>query len=252
MKSLPLTFFCLAVLCLSACKNSARNDAALVAVASNFRSTFDKLETAFEAETDFDVTQVSGSTGSIYTKILNGAPYHIFLAADQSRAHKLEQKGLASARFTYAEGALVLWSKTDDISTLFVFDTLADPDVTPIAIANPALAPYGAAAMQTFNSLNISPRDRLVIGENVGQAFALVQSGNAAAGFVAKSDAQRFPAGHYAVIDPALYAPIKQDAVMLKKGERREAAKAFYQFLKSPRAAAIIAADGYQRGAVTR
>lgn len=246
LNSFYLVAFGFTVLCLAACGGNPKDDIALVAVATNFRSTFEKLESAFEAETDFDVAQVSGATGSIYTKIINGAPYHIFLAADQWRPQKLEEQGLARERFTYAKGELVLWSKTDDVTELAVLDMLADSKIAPIAIANPALAPYGAAAQQTFASLNVSPRSRLVIGENVGQAFALVESGNAAAGLVAKADAQRFASGHYAVIDPALYAPIKQDAVMLEKGAKHKAAQAFYAFLKTSQAQAIITADGYQ------
>ncbi len=236
----------LAALCLSACRGNPDDDIALVAVATNFRTTFEKLETAFEAQTDFNVTQVNGSSGSIYTKIINGAPYHVFLSADQWRPQKLEEQALASGRFTYAKGALVLWSKTDELTPLSVLDLLSDSSVKPIAIANPALAPYGAAAQQTFAALNIAPRSRLVVGENVGQAFALVQSGNARIGLVAKSDAQNFNGGSYTVIDPNVYAPIRQDAVLLKNGDKHDAAKAFFAFLGTPAAQQIIESDGYQ------
>lgn len=245
-----LTLVLPAALSLSGCRGDPNDDIALVAVATNFKTTFETLEAAFEAETDFDVTQVNGSSGSLYTKIINGAPYHAFLSADQWRPQQLEQKDVASRRFTYAKGALVLWSKTDKLTPLSTLDLLGDPAVKPIAIANPALAPYGAAAQQTFASLNLSPRRRLVVGENVGQAFALVQSGNARIGLVAKSDAQRFQersqGGSYTVIDPALYAPIRQDAVLLNNGDNHDAAKAFFAFLQSPTAQNIIQSGGYQ------
>lgn len=241
-------FTLLAALSLSGCQSAQDKDTALIAVATNFRTTFEKLETVFEQETDFDITQVNGATGSIYTQIINGAPYHVFLSADTARPEALEAAGLGSHRFIYAQGRLVLWSASQEAIARPLAELLSDAAVRPVAIANPALAPYGKAAQDVFERLGADMNDRVVMGENVGQAFALVQSGNAPIGFVAKADAQRFEGGHYSEIDPALYAPIKQEAVLLLRGQDHAAALAFHAFLKSPKAQSMILADGYVRG----
>jgi len=232
-------------LVLSGCQSEADKDMALIAVATNFRTTFEKLETVFERETDFEITQVSGATGSLYTQIVNGAPYHAFLSADQARPTALEKAGHASERFVYARGALALWSKSEDILSLPLADIVEDSAFKPLAIANPALAPYGKAAQDVFTAFGGDTKDRLVMGENVGQAFALVQSGNARAGFVALADAQRAQNGFYVTVPSELYTPIRQDAVVLARGQNHGAAMAFLDFLKSQKAQSLIAADGY-------
>jgi len=245
MKFWSLLCLLIAGLFVSACQSKVDDNTALIAVATNFRTTFEKLTAVFESETDFNVTLVSGATGHLYTQIINGAPYHAFLSADIARPQALEMKGFASERFIYAEGVLVLWSRSRDVLDVSLADLLSDPDVTPIAIANPALAPYGQAAQDVFAAFDAKMDVRLVMGENVGQAFALVQSGNARAGFVALADAQRYEDGYYNGINPALYSPIKQEATLLSKGKNNSAAKAFLIFLRSPPAQAIILSDGY-------
>lgn len=245
MKFSVFSILAIAALCTSACQSADDDNTALIAVATNFRTTFEKLETVFETESAFNVTQVNGATGSLYTQIVNGAPYHAFLSADQLRPETLEREGLASARFTYAQGVLVLWAQSDEITGRPLFDILSDSNFKPIAIANPALAPYGQAAQEIFTSLNVQIDERIVMGENVGQAFALVQSGNARAGFIARPDAQRFSSGHSVAINSALYAPIKQGAALLQKGQNNEAAQAFLSFLQSSAARQIILTDGY-------
>ena len=234
-----------AALLLGGCQAASDDDTALIAVATNFRTTFETLETAFERDTDFNVTQVSGATGSLYTQIINGAPYHIFLSADQARPKKLEADDRASDRFTYAQGTLVLWSYSEDILNAPLEDILAGPHAAPLSMANPALAPYGRAAQEVLDAVSAPLNQRIVMGENAGQAFALVGSRNAAAGFVAKSDAMRSGDGYTLEIDSALYRPIKQDAVLLRTGENLPSAKAFFAFLQSEAAREIIAADGY-------
>ena len=211
-----------------------------VAVATNFYLTAQSLETAFEKQSGFDVTLISGSTGQLYAQIKNGAPHHIFLSADQERAIKLVEEGFANERFTYAIGRLVLWRPDDKMVSL---ETLMTGNFRRLAMANPALAPYGRAAQEVIATLDIS--DKIVMGENIGQVYSLIKTGNADLGFIAYSqiDASNITADDFWAVPSALYSPIIQDAVMLKSGTAQ--AQAFYKFLKSDTARDIIQSSGY-------
>lgn len=207
---------------------------ALVAVATNFAKVAEGLLPAFTAATGYQITLSSGSTGQLYSQITNGAPYDAFLAADQARPALLEAAGLSRKRVTYARGLLALM-KADGVAT----EASLSEDFAHLAIANPLLAPYGLAAKQALTELGqwerLSPR--IVMGQNVGQAFALVASGNAELGLVALSYARE---GAWDVPE-GLYAPILQDAVLLAQNE---AAAAFLDHLASEAQPAIRAA-GY-------
>lgn len=232
----------------------ARADEALVAVATNFVFTASELEQAFEQESPHRVTITSGATGKLYAQVRNGAPYDVLLAADQERPLLLEEEGLAvrGSRFTYAEGRLVVWSPREDRIRATVKETLDQPGIRKLAIANPRLAPYGVAAMQVLTGLNASDamRERLVMGENVGQAFTLVATGNADLGLVALSQVRAAETGKRGAsleVDPALYAPIRQDAVLLRHGAENPAAQAFLAWIKGQAARRLIADHGYGR-----
>lgn len=244
----------LLTLALQACSRPSSGDV-IIAVATNFIDTARALETAFEAETGLQITLSSGSTGQIYAQIENGAPYSVFLAADQERPERLVANGTAveGTRFTYATGQLVLWSADAAILAGDGEAVLRGGDYRALAIANPDLAPYGLAAMQTLSSLGLEETvsDRLVMGQNIGQAFSLVASGNAELGFVARSQILSRPEGEKGsswLVPESLHDPIRQDAVLLKRGMDDEAAYKFIAFLRSERAAAIIAAHGYEPG----
>lgn len=244
----------LLTLALQACSRPSSDDV-IIAVATNFIDTARALETAFEAETGLEITLSSGSTGQIYAQIENGAPYSVFLAADQERPERLVANGTAveGTRFTYATGQLVLWSADATILAGDGETVLRADDYRALAIANPDLAPYGLAAMQTLSSLGLEETvsDRLVMGQNIGQAFTLVASGNAELGFVARSQILSRPEGEKGsswLVPESLHDPIRQDAVLLKRGMDDEAAYKFIAFLRSERAAAIIAAHGYEPG----
>ena len=214
-----------------------------VAVATNFYTTALKLETAFEQQTGLKVSVTSGSTGQLYAQIRNGAPYHIFLAADQVRPQKLTAEKFAQDRFTYALGRLVLWGQNEDTPNI---DMLTQADYRHLAIANPNLAPYGFAAQEIISGLDIP--SKIVMGENIGQVFSIIETGNAEFGFVSLSqiiDRGNNLEGAYWVIPMQLYTPIIQDAVLLSKESKNAAAKEFYQFLKSETARDIIKAAGY-------
>ncbi|MEL6728057.1 MAG: molybdate ABC transporter substrate-binding protein [Pseudomonadota bacterium] len=218
-------------------------------MAANFKPTLGKLILTFEAETDFQVDMVAGSTGKLYAQITHGAPYDIFLAADQWRPERLivEDHAVAGTQKTYALGRLVLWSRSD---LQIGLEDLELPKVQRIAIANPNLAPYGTAARQVLQRTNVLDvvSDKLVFGENVGQAFAFVSTSNAQVGFVAEAQIRLLPktqSGQMVRLDPALHDPIAQDAVLLRRGSDNPAAEAFMTFLHSPKAQDIIARHGY-------
>lgn len=220
-----------------------------VATASNFRDTMSTLASRFETETDHRVTLIFGSTGKHFAQIMNGAPFDAFFAADASRPMRLEEKNRAvtGSRFTYALGKLALWSPLED----FVDsrgEILKVGKFRHLAIANPALAPYGQAAREVIEGLGLwqELQQRLVRGENVGQAFLYVSSGNAKLGFVAWSQLRRKNRpvrGSYWLVPDDLHSPIEQQAVLLRDNE---AARAFMTFVRSSEASSIISADGYQ------
>jgi molybdate transport system substrate-binding protein len=227
-------------------------DEALVAVATNFGEVAVLLQQRFEATSGDSLTLVTGSTGKLYAQIVHGAPYDVFLAADRRRPELLEEKGLAvdNSRYTYAIGRLVLWSPDPGRVVADGGETLAAGDFRALAIANPRLAPYGVAAAEVMAGLGLSDtlRDRLVMGENVGQAYSMVATGNAELGFVALSQILgREPGedGSRWEVPTDMYAPIRQDAALLARADANRAATGFLRFLRSAEARSIILTSGY-------
>jgi molybdate transport system substrate-binding protein len=230
----------------------AHADETLVAVAANFADAAERLAPAFERVTGHKVVITTGATGKLYTQIKAGAPFQILLSADAAIPARLESEHAAvtGTRFTYAVGRLALWSANPGQIAADGAETLEKGDFRHLAIANPALAPYGAAAQQTLETLGLtqSLSSKLVMGENIGQTFSMVATGNAELGFVALS-AVRNPAksadGSLWVVPQHMYQPIKQDAVLLTTGKDNAAAKSFLDFLKSAEAHTIIESYGY-------
>ena len=222
-------------------------DTIRVAAASNFRNTLEEIAEHFERQSGHDVVLIFGSTGKHYAQLVNGAPYDLFFAADTERPQKLEERGLSLAgkRYTYAIGRLALWSPRD--SAPAPEDRLASGDYRYLAIANPALAPYGRAAEETLRSLGLwqDVSGRVVTGENIGQTYQFVFSGNADLGFVARSQLlreDREPTGSWWLVPESMHRPIAQDAVQLRDGD---AAGEFFEFARGSRAVEIIRAHGY-------
>ncbi|MCM2252240.1 MAG: molybdate ABC transporter substrate-binding protein [Ramlibacter sp.] len=243
-------FFTLAIL--AALASVARAGEVAVAVASNFMAPMQAIARDFEKETGHKAVLAFGATGNFYAQIRSGAPFMLLLAADQATAARLEKEGLsvAGSRYTYATGRLVLWSAqpglVDDKG-----EVLARGDFRHIALANPTLAPYGAAAVETLTRLNLLERlrPRFVLGENISQTFQFVATGNAPLGFVALSQVTvdgRIGRGSGWVVPAALHAPIRQDAVVLTRGKDSAAAAALAAFLRGERARAIIRSFGYE------
>lgn len=225
---------------------------ALVAVATNFLGPARALAEDFRRETGDEITLVSGSTGKLAAQILQGAPYEAFLAADQARPAMLVEEGAAhpDSRFTYARGRLALWSRDPARIGEDGAAALAAGDVRRVALANPALAPYGVAAEQAIAALGLAGAlaDKLVLGENVGQAQAMVATGNAELGFVALAGLtgpEGEAGGSRWLVRQALHDPIRQDAVLLARADPGGAAARFLDYLKGEPARALIAAHGY-------
>lgn len=230
----------------------AHAEEALVAVAANFAEVVEQLTPKFEQATGHKVVVTTGATGKLYTQIKAGAPFHILLSADAKTPAKLasEDAAVAGTGFTYAIGKLALWSPNmDQVATNGVV-TLAKGDFRHLAMANPDLAPYGVAAQQVLEALGFKEAllSKLVMGENIGQTFSMVATGNAELGFVALSAIQsptKQPEGSFWVVPQELFQPIKQDAILLNPGKDNPAAKAFLDFLKSAEAHTIIESFGY-------
>jgi molybdate transport system substrate-binding protein len=220
-----------------------------VAVASNFADTIKTIAARFEAVTEHKVVLIFGATGKLYAQISNGAPYDAYFAADVRRPERLEAEGVArpGTRFTYAVGRLLLWSPKPGY---------VDPEAAVLeagryrhlAIANPRLAPYGRAAQQFLQARGVWDvlQGKLVRGENIGQTFQFVRSGNVELGLVARSQVQRpgHPAGgSWWAVPQALYSPIAQQAVLLRENDT---ARDFLAFVRSKPAQAIIESYGYE------
>lgn len=219
-----------------------------VAVAANFIHTIKAMTPRFEQQTGHRVILAAGSSGKHYAQIVNGAPFDAFFAADVERPKLLEDKGLIApdSRFTYAIGRLVLWSiKGNYIDAKG--NVLTTDDYQHLAIANPKLAPYGRAAQQVLQKRGLwkQLQNRMIRGENIGQTFQYVKSGNAQLGFVALSQVKQLEEsfrGSYWLIDQSLYDKIEQQAVLLKDSP---ATRALMQYLQSHEARAIIQQNGY-------
>lgn len=218
-----------------------------VAVAANFTEAAKDIATAFTQITGHEAVLSFGATGQFYTQITQAAPFEVFLAADDERPRLAvkEGYGVDGSVFTYAIGQLVLYSaETGRVSSA---ETLKKNDFTRLAIANPATAPYGAAAVQAMTALDIYTilQPKIVQGQNIAQAYQFVQTRNAEIGFVALGQIAQSHEGSRWVVPQKLYEPIRQDAVLLNQGKDNPAATAFLDFLKSPAAAEIIQKYGY-------
>ncbi|WP_277373188.1 molybdate ABC transporter substrate-binding protein [Pseudomonas sp. AA-38] len=227
-------------------------DEVKVAVAANFTAPIQALAPAFEKATGHKLVASFGATGQFYAQIQNGAPFEVFLAADDSTPAKLERNGatVPGSRFTYAIGSLVLWSA--DANYLDGTDAaLKAGQFKHLAIANPKAAPYGLAATQVLDKLGLSEavKGKLVEGQNITQAQQFVATGNAELGFVALSQVYKdgqLASGSAWIVPEAMHEPIKQDAVILKPGANNPAAAALVEYLKGPEAAKVIESFGYK------
>jgi len=221
-----------------------------VAAASDLSLAMKEMVAGFEQQTGVRVRLVFGSSAGLYAQIRNGAPFDVFLAADDETPPRLESEGFAVAgsRFTYATGGIVLYSPDDKLVRGEA--TLKEGRFVKLAIANPATAPYGAAAVQAMRALGLyeTLEPKLVQGNNIAQAYQFVASRNAELGFVALSQVAVGSQGSRWTVPETLYEPIAQDAVLLERGAGSEAARAFLAFLRGPQARAVKQKYGYGPG----
>jgi molybdate transport system substrate-binding protein len=219
-----------------------------VAVASNFTQVLRELALDFQKESEHRVIVASGSSGRLYAQVVNGAPYDLFFSADAEKPAQLVADGLADAGslVTYALGTLVLWSADPDMR-VSNGEALLDPRNQRVALANPRLAPYGAAAAQVLDGMALQGITR-VTGENITQAYQFVETGNVPLGFVALSqvvEEGRIQRGAGWIVPQAMYDPIRQDVVLLNHGEDSIAARNFLDFVLSTEGKNIISKYGY-------
>lgn len=230
----------------------ARGGEVQVAVASNFTAPMKAIAAGFEQDTGHKAHLSFGASAKFYAQIRNGAPFHVLLSADEDIPARLEREGLTvpGSRFTYAVGTLVLWSARPDFVDAKA-EVLSRGAFAHLALANPKLAPYGAAAMETLDKLRLTSllQAKLVQGENIAQTHQFVMSGNAELGFVALSQVMkdgRIGSGSAWLVPAAMHRPIRQDAVILAPGRDNPAATALLRFLREPGTMAIIRSYGYR------
>jgi len=227
------------------------------AIAANFSGTIKYLKPLFEAESGHQLVSSFASSGTLFAQIHNGAPFDVFLSADRQRPQQLISNGFArsDSAFIYATGLLVLWSNQADLidpeGRILRDGHWPEKGIRHIALANPKTAPYGRAALQTLEAMQLvdTTRPYRVTGQNIAQTFQFVASGNAQLGFIARTQILALPAserGSYWQVPEEMHEPIQQAAVMLRRGRENKAAQAFLQFLQSPQAQSIIRARGYQ------
>ena len=223
----------------------------LVAIAANFTKPMTEIAGEFEKATGHNAKLSFGSSGKFVSQIENGAPFEVFLSADDKSPAKLQQSGFGveNANFTYAIGKLVLWSATANYVDS-QGEILKKGGFKHIALADPKLAPYGAAAVEFLKTKNLFDKLQplFVLGENISQTHQFVSTGNAELGFVALSQVSengKITSGSAWVVPANFYEPLKQNAVLLKTGEENPAAKALLDYLKSPSAKTIIQKYGY-------
>ena len=243
---------CLASLIAAFAVGAVQADEVQVAVAANFTAPIQAIADDFEKDTGHKLVAAYGATGQFYTQIKNGAPFEVFLSADDTTPEKLEKEGdtVKGSRFTYAIGTLALWSAKEGYVDP-KGDVLKKNQYQHLSIANPKAAPYGLAATQVLEKLKLTEatKAKIVEGQNITQAYQFVSTGNAELGFVALSQIYKdgkVSSGSAWIVPASMHDPIKQDAVILNKGKDNAAAKALVDYLKGPKAAAVIKSYGYQ------
>jgi molybdate transport system substrate-binding protein len=222
-----------------------------VAVAANAQFVMDEIRIAFRQKTGLTLETIVSSSGKLTTQIQQGAPFDVFLSADMTYPQTLYQEGFTTAApVVYGYGSLVLWTLTD-LPLSADLSVLLNPAVRHVAIANPAIAPYGEAAVSLLNLNKLADRvkPKLVYGESISQVNQYVLSGAAEVGFTAKSvvlDPSLQHRGHWIDLPQSGYKPIAQGVVILKRTSQRKAADQFVAFLRSPEARRILQQFGYR------
>lgn len=247
----PFKTLSLALTALLVLSSGVRADEVSVAVAANFTVPLQRIAADFEKDTGHKVVASFGSTGKFYAQIKAGAPFEVLLSADDETPARLiaDNAAVAGSQFTYAIGKLVLWSAQPGLVDS-QGDILKKGNFSHLALANPKLAPYGAAGIEVMKALGSfdALQPKLATAENITQAYQFISTGNAELGFVALSQVLKDGKieGSSWLVPAKLHTPIRQDAVVLDKGRGKPAAQALLQYLKSPKAIAVIQSFGYE------
>jgi len=220
-----------------------------VAVATNFIRAMDAIADSFKKKAGINLIRSTGATGMLYSQIVNGAPFDLFLAADEKRPELLYRQGLCEEPFTYAGGQVVLWSNRTDLDETENWqEVVGRNDIIKIAIANPETAPYGTAAVQAMEQAGIKEKadKQLVYGQNVGQAFQYGRQKAADLAFVAQSFAlsEQGREGKTWLLPEAPL--VIQNGCLLKDSPNRESVKSLIAFFQTPQAKTILAEFGYK------
>ncbi len=239
------------ILCLFLCPLSLMAQSLRVAVAANAQFVMEQLKTAYQKKTGIRIETIVNSSGKLTTQIQQGAPYDVFLSADMQYPETLDKAGLTvDAPIVYAYGSLVMWT-AGDLPVKADLKVLLDPAVRHIAIANPATAPYGEAAVSFLTSKKLldQVKSKIVYGESIAQVNQYILSGSAEIGFTAKSvvlDPSLAQKGHWVDLPTTGYSRIAQGVVILKRTTQLKAARQFVEFLHSSAARRILQKFGYQ------
>ncbi|HEY6333383.1 MAG TPA: molybdate ABC transporter substrate-binding protein [Blastocatellia bacterium] len=219
-----------------------------VAAAADLETVFNEIGKAFESETGTHVVFSYGASGNLKKQIENGAPFDVFASANAAYVSDLAKEGLIvpDRQRIYAEGQITLWQRKDAKTPVNTLSDLTKPEITHIAIANPAHAPYGQAAVQSLQSAGIydQVKSKLVLGENIAEALQFVESGNAEVGIVARALSAK-PDGKWVLIDPATHQPIDQAVCILKSSKNQALAGQFFDYLGKPAAVAELKRFGF-------
>lgn len=225
----------------------------MVAVATNFLTTAEELIKQFEEESDLKITLVAGSSGQLFAQAKNGAPYDVFFSADQEKIEAIveESLGIDDSRITYARGRLCFMVNPKKDYKQNAGELFANLEFTRIVLANPKLAPYGAAAEEVFDALEIDmkkEKKKVILADNVGKAYAIVNTGNADVGMVALSSVldDELSDEYFYVLPAKHYSPLRQDAIILSRTKNEASAREFIDFVQSDDAKAIIRNNGYE------
>lgn len=231
--------------------NSAYAGQLQIAVSANFFKPLKVIITQFEKQTGHNVSVSVGSTGKLYAQIINGAPFDLFLAADQHYPSALAEQGFAikSSQFTYAKGALILWSSDEHLVDNNGL-SLQNRELQHLAITNPKTAPYGAATISILKNLNLYEqlKDKLIEGQNISQTYQQISSGIVKQGFIPLSQVLtdgKIRKGSSWLVPPHLYPEIKQDAILLKQGENNPVAILFLAYLQNDQTLKTLRSFGY-------
>jgi len=229
--------------------SAAAQERISVAVAANFISAFKEIAADFEKKTGVKVEGTFSSTGNLYSQIKNGAPYDVFLSADEQRPELLQKEGFTEGTFIYARGQTILWSANEDFCKASTWkDALKNDKIKKIAIANPLTAPYGASAKAALQNAGLweELQSKLINGQDIAQAFQYASTRAVDAGFCALS-ATSSPHGKVGCFYYIPEAPaIVQAGCILKRTKNKIGAELFMHYMMSDPTALVKKKHGYR------